>query len=322
MPPDPTPAESPAGPTTDSTAATFTVRYHRGRTLTLAAACLAIWCAAQVSAAGLSWPFKDLLLPIIAVGPLSAFLLATASFNHAYLTFDTAERSLHGPGGWLWRRTYPRSKRPEKPSEIHGGGIFATDGDRERRLPFHRFWAHPDDWAQLADLLADASRPVPRDWVRIGRIDPRPSDSGRLMIATDPIRIGGNVKLFRWSLAIGTVLLLASCAPIPFASSARDYYTLMMIPAIAPFILGVLGVWANPVVHFDPWAGTVTTTSRLSGTSVHPNPKFSHLEYSARLGNLYQVRADGKRQMVVNRWAMEPKAWKQFTDRLKEPPRC
>jgi hypothetical protein len=286
--------------------------------LTAAVACAVVWCVAQVSAAGLSWPYKDMLLPIIAVGPVAALFFAATSFNYPYLTFDAAGRSLHGPGGWFWRGTYPRSRRPGIPSEIRGGGIVAIEGGRERRLPFHRFWAHPDDWAELAHLLADDARPAPLDWIRIGRVDPRPSNAGRLLIATEQVSIGSNLKLYRWSLSIGIVLLIASCAGMPFLPAVHDYYLLLMIPAIAPLVLGSLGVLANTVMFFDPWTGTVTTTSRLTGVQAHPNPKVSHLEYSARLGNLYQVRADGGRYSLISKWAMNPKDWKRFTDLIQE----
>lgn len=245
-------------------------------------------------------------------------LFVYAPFLNPYLTFDSAERSLHGPGGWAWRRKYPRRRRPESPCAIRGGSIFASGGERERRLPYRRFWAHPGDWTELAELLADDARPAQPDWIHIRKVDPRLIVSGRLLIGTEAVRIGANKKLFGWALGIGIALWIAECAAVPFLPNVPNFYALIVYPMMMPLIFGSVGLLVSPTVAFEPGTGRAITTGRLTGSRVYPRPKYDHLEYSARLGNLYQVRAGGKRQLIVVRWAMEPKAWKHFTDQLQE----
>ncbi|GAA2169250.1 hypothetical protein GCM10010403_32020 [Glycomyces rutgersensis] len=47
-------------------------------------------------------------------------------------------------------------------------------------------------------------------------------------------------------------------------------------------------------------------------------PQLKAPPYSTRLGNLYQVRADGRRYSLIPKWAMNPKDWKRFTDLIQE----
>jgi hypothetical protein len=285
--------------------------------LTLSAACFVLLLPATLLGSVLG-PVLDNVL--FAVLPFTGILCAYAPFLYPYLTFDAAERSLHGPGGWVWRRKYPRRTRPESPSAIRGGTIFATGGGRERRLPIHRFWAHSGDWAELEKLLADDARPVPPDWIRIRNVDPALVVSGRLLIAAEPVRIGANLKLFRWALGIGIALQIAQCAAVVSVPIMRGNSPTMM-PLMIPLIFGLVGILVNPVVTFEPGTGKAIATGRFTRSRVYPLPKYDHLEYWARLGNLYQVRADGKRQIVVTRWSMDPKAWKHFTDQLQEQAR-
>jgi hypothetical protein len=306
---DGSPVPSSAEPAADSAATTFTVRYHRGRMLTLAAICFIAWCFAQYLAERLSWPYKDLLIPVIAVGPCAAVLCAVVPFNQPYLTFDTANRTLRGPGGWWSARTHPRPGRTGASYAVRGAWIYETSARVERRLPLHRWWAHPADWATITALLTAREREaqLPPDWVRLATADP----GGR-------ISFGINRKLYLGAFVIGLVLTMSSCLGLPFLFRGPDFLRVMAFVPVAPMAIGLTALLINPVFTLEPWSGRVVVNSRLNTTNVFPQPKYDHLEYSGRLGNLYQVRADGKRRLLAAAWQMEPKAWRHFTDLLLE----
>jgi hypothetical protein len=188
--------------------------------------------------------------------------------------------------------------------------LFEVWGDRERRVPIPRWLAHPGDWAELDDALGGSGQPGPPDWIRIGETTP-----AGLPLASVPIRIGPNRKPYFWSLLIGSAILIGSCPAAPLVW--KLYQLLTPLPA-ALFGFGLAMLLFNPITVVDLGHGTVVAKNRMIGGRAFPRPGYDHLEYSARLNAIHQVRVDGKRQLVAAAWQMEPKSWKHFTDLLQE----
>jgi hypothetical protein len=250
------------------------------------------------------------LLPVIAAGPLATSFFASAPFTNPYLIIDTANKTIQGPGSMWFSGFHPRPGRTGASYSVRGPWIHESSARGERRLGLHRWWAHPGDWAEITALLADRERrpQPPPDWFRLG-----------LPPAGERITFGINRKLFRWAFGIGLVVTMAGCLGLPELFQGPDFLRTFAMAPMVPLTFGLVPLLFDPVYTVGPSFGTVTVTFRLRSILILPShPKYSHLEYSARLGNLYQVRTDGKRELAVQGWMLDPVAWKHFTDLIQE----
>jgi hypothetical protein len=274
--------------------------------LTLASASFAAWWLGLYLSGGPAWGYQDLLLPVIAAGPLATLFFAAAPFSQPYLLFNTDDGTILGPGSWFaWTRARP--EREGAAYTARDGWIRETSARGERRR-FPAWWADPADWATITTHLAEQEpeRRLPPDWTRLGTA-----------YTGAPIRFGINRKLFLVAFLVGLVGTASTCLGLPILFGGPDFLHVVAWVPLAPLAIGLAALVFNPVYTYGSEAGVFVVKSRLTGTSVFPLPGWD-LEYSARLGNLYHVRADGKRQIVVPRWTVDPKAWKHFTDLVQE----
>lgn len=294
----------------EPTATTYTVRYHRRRLLTVAVGCFLLWFVLWIASMQAPFHWENLLFllssPILIMSALCAF----APFHQPYLTFDTTGQVLRGPGGWWWNRAYPKRGREGAAYSIQGGRITEASADGTRRLPFHRWWAHSDDWTELGGLLSGSAQPTAPDWTHIKRTGP-----AWLPPSPEAIRIGPSRKPFLWVFLTGFALSLAGWAGLPLLHLAEEYYGLVTFVPSMLTGYGLAMVLFNQVAVFDPQSGMLVV--RMGGRRVFPRRGYDHLEYSARLDAIHEVRADGKRRMVASAWQFAPKSWKRFTDQLQ-----
>jgi hypothetical protein len=312
-PPRPIPMpERPA--VAEPTATTYTVRYHRTRLLAVAVGCFLLWSVLWIASMQAPFHWANLLFllstPILIMSALCAF----APFHQPYLTFDTTGRVLRGPGGWWWNRAYPKRGREGAAYSIQGGRITEASADGTRRLHFHQWWAHSDDWTELGGLLSGSALPTAPDWIHIKRTGP-----DRLPPSPEAIRIGPNRKPILWVFLTGFALSLAGWAGLPLLHLAEEYYSLVMfVPSLLTGYGLAMLVFGKAAV-FDPQSGTLVL--RMSSRRAYPRDRSGRLEYSVRLDAVHEVRADGKRRLVTPAWQFAPRAWKHFTDQLQEQAR-
>lgn len=281
--------------------------------LYLAAAILLVWLAISLVGKQLTFHWANLYMVLGTLFLVSAMLCAMATLHQPYLTLDAGGRVLWGPGGWWWAKVHPKRGRTGAACTMRDGRLYEVRGDRERQLPFPRWLAHPGDWAELHDALGNGGQPGPPDWIRIGGTTLK-----GLPLASAPIRIGPNRKPSFWSLFIGSAVMIGSCAAAPSSPLVWEFYRLLApLPGVL-FGFGLMMLLFNPITVVDLGHGGVVAKSRMNRARAFPRPGYSHLEYSARLNAIHQVRTDGKRQLVAAAWQMEPKAWKHFTDLLQE----
>jgi hypothetical protein len=297
----------------EPTATTYTVRYHRTRLLAVAVGCFLLWFVLWIASMQAPFHWANLLFllssPILVMSALCAF----APFHQPYLTFDTTGRVLRGPGGWWWSRSYPKRGRIGATYSIKGSRIVESCADGTRRLPLHRWWAHCDDWTELDGLLSGSGHTAPPDWIHIKRTGPAwypPSAAA--------IRVRSRRKPFLWAFLTGFILTLAGCMGLPLLFHLREYFSLMLLLPSLLMGFGLMLLLFNQVAVFDPQPGTLVVKGRGLGGRVFPRRGYNHLEYSARLDAIHEVRTDGKRRLVTGSWQFDSAGWKHFTDQLQE----
>ncbi|WP_205324181.1 hypothetical protein [Glycomyces sp. YM15] len=291
---------------------TYTVRYHRARLLAVAVGCFLLWCVLSVASKQAPFHWANLLMVPSASMLCMSILCVSAPFHQPYLTLDSAGRVLRGPGGWWWCRSYPRRGRTGVTYSMQEGWIVEASADGTRRLPLPRWWAHSDDWTELDGLLSGCERSAP-DWIHIRRTGP-----DWLPPSSAAIRIGSNRKPFLWAFLTGFTLNLAGCVGLPLLRLVQESYSLFVVLPSMLTSFGLVMLLFNQVAVFDPQQGTLVVKGRMSGGRVFPRRGYDHLEYSARLDAIHEVRADGKRRLVTGSWQFDPKTWKHFTDLIQE----
>jgi len=252
---------------------------------------------------------------------LSAILvLAGAIANVRYFRYNPFTRRIEARGGWrAEERAHPGGGYARLEFSPASGEVreAAFDG-RHRRLPIGSQAANRADWARFVQrMFPGADTPILVRSSAAGAASgpaasPSSTEPGH---GERPITVGIAKRRYRRRSAVTLPLglvVLAVCFATP--DSGIAWKTMLMGLGTTLIGAGVGGLWQRPYFTYRS-PDRITAKNHWGREHAYPREGFIRLEYSPVLGEVHQVRADGKRRRLpVRRHVADPRDWETFVN--------